>query len=83
MTKQRAYPQTERETIQIQLISLLVLLNGEEEVVDTVTKYSVDIPNNVVNEHVGKPIALFIDVGEDLTTLSVEFDDKIIDGDGE
>jgi hypothetical protein len=59
---------------------LLVLLNGEKEIEDTVTKYSVDIPNNVVNEHVGEPIALFIDVGEDLTTLSVEFDDSIIEG---
>ena len=67
MTRQRAYPQTEREVTQLLLIALIVSLTTDEN--------RVAIPVSYINKLAGKQANVFIDDTDDTLIVEVEFEE--------
>jgi len=68
MTRQRAYPQTEREVTQLLLIALIVSLNTDEN--------RVVIPASYIDKLVGKQVNVFMDDTDDTLVIEVEFEEQ-------
>jgi hypothetical protein len=67
MTRQRAYPQTEREVDQLVLIALILSLATEEN--------RIVIPASYIDSLAGKQVNLFIEDTDDTLIVEVEFDE--------
>jgi len=68
MTRQRAYPQTEREVTQLLLIALIVSLNTDEN--------RVVIPASYIDKLAGKQANVFMDDTDDTLVIEVEFEEQ-------
>ena len=71
MTRQRAYPQTEREVTQVLLIAMLIsLLTDENRVV---------LPASYIDSLAGKQANLFIEDTDDTLVIEVEYEDAEVE----
>ena len=68
MTRQRAYPQTEREVTQLLLIALIVSLTTDES--------RVVIPASYIDKLAGKQANVFMDDTDDTLVIEVEFEEQ-------
>ncbi len=67
MTRQRAFPQTEREVTQLLLIALIVSLTTDEN--------RVVIPASYMDMLAGKQANVFIEENDDTLVVEVEFEE--------
>lgn len=67
MTRQRAYPQTEREVTQLLLIALIVSLTTDEN--------RVVIPASYMDKLAGKQANVFMTDTDDTLEIEVEFEE--------
>jgi len=87
MTRLTAYPQTEREAMQIHTIAFLVLLKGKQVITDDGTQQShLKIPNSFVKQFQGMGVNLYLETEDDGDTLIVQLyepENQVIEGEAE
>ena len=87
MTRLTAYPQTEREAMQIHTIAFLVLLKGKQVITeDGVQESHIKIPNSFVEQFKGMGVHLYLETEDDGDTLIVQLyepESPVIEGEAE